>query len=66
MDVIASTGFGLRVSSQEEENNAFSRYGKKMMDIGFRNPLVIAMSKLNKSILYCIEFKVVFTLHGYY
>ena len=43
MDVIASTGFGLRVDSQSSQDNPFVVNAKKIMNISFRNPLLLIM-----------------------
>lgn len=43
MDVIASTGFGLRVNSQEDEDNAFLKNAKKIMNFSLRNPKVVIL-----------------------
>ena len=44
MDVIASTGFGLRVDSQSSKNNPFVVNAKKIMNVSLRNPLLILIS----------------------
>ena len=41
MDVIASTGFGLRVDSQSSKDNPFVVNAKKIMNLSFRNPLFL-------------------------
>ena len=45
MDVIASTAFGLRLNSQEDEENAFVTNSKRIMNFSLINPLILIRRK---------------------
>ena len=46
LDVIANTGFGLRVNSQKDKNNPFVKQARKAFDFGTVNPLFILSGKI--------------------